>query len=271
MRAEREARKATVFDVETTGFSNSDRIVEIATITLDTKTGEITNQFSTLINPEQSVGATFVHGISSDMVESAPTFAEVAFTIAQIIDGSILVAHNLPFDVRMLKNEFARVGGKFDPGRGFCTWSATRMKLAAACHHFGIDFNAAHRAAHDAEATALLTFHCAPDWATLIPAQAKCHGSDITARVVNRSSEPKVKMVCFTGAVVFHGERYTRVRLESIAAQHGLLSTSAVSSACDVLVAANLATSSAKARKARQLGIPIISAQDFLSEYAVGR
>ncbi len=262
---------ATAFDVETTGFGNNDRIVEIATVSLDTKTGKITDRFSTLINPERNVGPTEVHGIKQGMVASAPTFEEAAHTIAQKLDGSILIAHNLPFDVRMLRNEFERVGGKFDPGRGFCTLSVTKMKLAAACHRFGIDLKEAHCAENDAEATALLAIRWAPNWETLIPVKAECHGPDITTKAISRSSAPSVKVVCFTGAAVVHGERYTRTRLELIATEHGHLTTSSVTSGCDMLVAADPNTSSSKARKARHLGIPIISVDNFLSEYQFGQ
>lgn len=125
--------KVTVFDVETTGVGNRDRIVEIATLTLDMATGEVVDRFETLINPERDVGPTSIHGVSPRMVELAPTFGEVAQAVVRRVDGSILVAHNLAFDTRMLRNEFERVGGAFDPGSGFCTLQATGMKLATAC------------------------------------------------------------------------------------------------------------------------------------------
>ena len=261
------AYTATVFDVETTGFSNNDRIIEIATVSLDTTSGNITDRFNTLINPERNVGPTEVHGIKRGMVESAPTFAEIAHAIAQKIDGSILIAHNLPFDARMLKNEFERVGGKFDPGRGFCTLSVTKMKLEAACHRFGIDLKEAHSAVNDTEATALLAIRLSPKWETLIPAKAEWHGPSTAIKPISRLSIPSVKVVCFTGAAVIRGERYTRARLESIATEHGHSTTSSITRECDMLVAADPNTSSSKARKARQLGIPIISVDDFLSEY----
>ena len=149
--------KVTVLDVETTGVGNRDRIVEIATLTLDAATGEVLDRFETLINPQRDIGPTSIHGVSASMVELAPTFGEVAYAIARRLDGSILVAHNLAFDARFLQNEFERLRGRFDPGNGFCTLQATGMKLAAACESLGVMINNAHQAAGDVEATAMET------------------------------------------------------------------------------------------------------------------
>ena len=57
-----------VVDVETTGFGRSDKIVEIAAITLDSATWETIGEYDTLINPERDVGPTGVHGITASMV-----------------------------------------------------------------------------------------------------------------------------------------------------------------------------------------------------------
>ena len=42
------------------------------------------------------------------MVEAEPTFEEVAAALSTRISGSLLVAHNLAFDVRMLAGEDLR-------------------------------------------------------------------------------------------------------------------------------------------------------------------
>ena len=145
-----------VVDCETTGFGQHDRIVEIAALTLDPETWEPTDEYDTLINPERDVGSVGVHGITASMVEAAPTFPEVAATLARRLHRAVLIAHNLPFDARMLGYEFARVGVAFNAGAGLCTLKATGEKLNAACRRYGITLNLQHRALADARATASL-------------------------------------------------------------------------------------------------------------------
>ena len=148
--------KPVVVDVETTGFGAHDRIVEIAVITLDPETWETQDEFDTLINPERDVGPTGVHGVTAGMVELAPVFADILPPVAQRLRGAVLIAHNLPFDTRMMRYEFERHRVPIDFGQGMCTLKATRAKLGAACQSEGIRLEDAHRALADARATAEL-------------------------------------------------------------------------------------------------------------------
>lgn len=137
-------------------MGNHDRIVEIAVVVLDPITWETADEFDTLINPERDVGPVGVHGITATMVEAAPLFSEVAYTLSRRLHGAILVAHNLAFDGRMLRLEFDRLGAGFYLGEGLCTLRATREKLIAACQRHGICLDSQHRALSDARATATL-------------------------------------------------------------------------------------------------------------------
>ena len=148
--------KPVVVDVETTGFGAHDRIVEIAVITLDPETWETQDEYDTLINPERDVGPTGVHGVTAGMVELAPVFADILPPVAQRLRGAVLIAHNLPFDTRMMRYEFERHRVPIDFGQGMCTLKATRAKLGAACQSEGIRLENAHRALADARATAEL-------------------------------------------------------------------------------------------------------------------
>lgn len=148
--------KPVVVDVETTGFGALDRVVEIAILTLDPETWETQDEFDTLVNPERDIGPTGVHGVTPGMVELAPVFAEVLSPVAQRLRGAVLIAHNLPFDTRMMRYEFERYGVPIDFGRGWCTLQATGAKLGVACQEEGIRLTNAHRALADARATAEL-------------------------------------------------------------------------------------------------------------------
>ena len=149
--------RIAVVDLETTGFRpQSDRIVEVAVVTLSLSDLSICDEFDTLLNPERDIGAQHIHGISPDMVAGAPTFREVAATLAEHVHGAVLVCHNTGFDIPFLAHEFTRAGGVLHPGTPRCTLAATRRKLSVACRDRDIPLSGAHSALADARATALL-------------------------------------------------------------------------------------------------------------------
>lgn len=151
-----------VMDVETTGVYNKDRVVEVAIVTIS-KQGEIVEKWETLIQPERDIGATEVHGITASMLTQAPCFADVIGDIAERLDGAYLVGHNVPFDIRMLSNEFARHNGRFEAsGSYYETSKCYPMKLSEACQHEGIEAARWHSAMGDATATAELFLRCEP-------------------------------------------------------------------------------------------------------------
>lgn len=179
-----------VVDVETTGLGiyGNDRLVEIAIITLDPETWAIRDEYDTLINPERDVGPTGVHGITAGMVELAPTFAEILGPIARRLRNSVLIAHNLPFDTRMLEYEFCRSQVPIGFGKGLCTLRATRERLALACEDRGIRIADAHRALADARATVELArslgFRDRHDFVS--PVQVEAISSDGNTRTYRR-------------------------------------------------------------------------------------
>jgi DNA polymerase-3 subunit epsilon len=72
--------------------------------------------------------------------------------------------------------------------------------------------------------------------------------------------------VCFTGTVVdADGRPRSRADLEAIARDRGLEPVASVTKrGCDLVVAADSSSSSGKARKARDFGIPVIDVAEFL-------
>ena len=146
-----------VLDCETTGFGKFDRICEISLITLDAKSFECVEEYDTIVNPERDMGPVHIHGISASAAENAPVFKEIAPVVARRLDGAVLIAHNLSFDVnRMLTQEFNRLDGWFNMGNGLCTLRETGVSLPKACKRFGIPLEQQHRALCDARATAEL-------------------------------------------------------------------------------------------------------------------
>lgn len=151
-----------VIDVETTGLRNSDRIIEIAVVSLDNQF-RVVDEYDTLVDPKRDVGPTDIHGITPTMLSMAPVFGEIAGVLARRIVNKSLVAHNVPFENRMLVSEFQRLGASMDPGDGICTLRHTREKLPTACRKYGVEPPHHHRALSDARATAELLRAIGPD------------------------------------------------------------------------------------------------------------
>lgn len=146
------------FDVETTGLYKNDRIVEIGFVAFSD--GKILEEWSTLVNPLRDIGKSNIHGITSSMVSTAPLFEDVINDVFRMINGRVLVAHNLSFDVRMLVQEFNRAKTQGEIGKGFCTMVASRRALAgsgdsleATCAELGVEYIKAHSALGDARMT----------------------------------------------------------------------------------------------------------------------
>lgn len=145
-----------VVDVETTGFGRTDRIVEVGVVLVDGDTLAVVDEYDTLVNPMRDMGATHVHGITASMVEAAPTFEEIADHLGSILNGTYLVAHNLPFDTRMLAQDYTRTGITLHAGVGLNTLSLAGERLPAACARLGIPHDHAHSALADARAVAAI-------------------------------------------------------------------------------------------------------------------
>ena len=145
-----------VIDVETTGFGDSHRIVEVSAVTLDPETLETVEEYDTLVNPERDIPevVTQVHGLTSSILEAAPTFKEIAPALTRRMNSAFLVAHNQSFDMRFLSNEFKRIGARFNPGSPICTRKLTGKSLANACEEYGVALVDAHRSLVDVRATA---------------------------------------------------------------------------------------------------------------------
>lgn len=154
----------TIIDIETTGHSyKNGKITEIAIYQHNGQ--EITNSFSTLINPEIDIPyfITKLTGISNDMVKDAPKFYEVAKRIVELTEGRFFVAHNVNFDYYFVKEEFKRLGFDFNRKK-LCTVQLSKRlipghrsySLGKLCSEIGIHINDRHRASGDALATVKL-------------------------------------------------------------------------------------------------------------------
>ena len=158
-----------VVDLETTGLRPSwhDRIVEIGIVLLDPD-GEQEVTWETLVNPQRDLGPQEVHGIAAADVLAAPTFADVAGPVADLLRGRTLVAHNATFDTAFLRASYETLGLRVPirSSTSLCTmrWAGRLMPraprtLAGCCTHAGIRLHEHHAALADASATAALLRH----------------------------------------------------------------------------------------------------------------
>jgi DNA polymerase-3 subunit alpha (Gram-positive type) len=100
-----------VFDIETTGFSQTnDRIIEIGAVKVIN--GEITDKFSTFINPEIPIPYEIeqLTGITDEDVIGAPVVNDILPQFLAFCEGCSLVAHNASFDTGFISKNAARMG-----------------------------------------------------------------------------------------------------------------------------------------------------------------
>ncbi len=149
-------------DLETTGVNlSTDRIVEVAIVKiLPDGSRQVKRK---LINPEMPIPQQVVdiHGITDEMVKSAPTFKQAANELKQFIEGADLGGYNSNrFDIPMLMEEFLRAGISLDLSTRkmvdvqhiFYTMEP-RTLTAAYKFYCQKDLDGAHSAEHDVNAT----------------------------------------------------------------------------------------------------------------------
>ncbi|MFY0672985.1 MAG: 3'-5' exoribonuclease [Bacteroidia bacterium] len=153
-----------IVDIETTGGnSKKHQIIEIGACLHNGE--EVIDRFHSHVNPGRSIPPfiTRLTGITDDMVESAPTFEEVAEELYNFLDGHIFVAHNVSFDYHFIKNHFAAADIQYNSNR-LCTVRLSRKilpgqpsySLGNLCKSLKITIKGRHTALGDAEATAKL-------------------------------------------------------------------------------------------------------------------
>ncbi len=154
-----------VVDVETTGWlADAATITEIGAVRLTE--GRPVAEFSALVNPRAPIppAITELTGISDKMVASAPGIEEVLPRFLEFACGSVIAAHNAPFDLGFLRAACAACDVAWPPCAVLDTAVLARLvlrpgevadhKLATLAKHFGSRSNPRHRALADARATA---------------------------------------------------------------------------------------------------------------------
>ncbi len=154
-----------VVDLETTGGSaaGGSMITEIGAVKV--RGGELLGEFQTLVNPRTEIPPfiAVLTGISNRMVVDAPAIESALPAFLEFAAGSVLVAHNAPFDIGFLRH-FAEQQGRPWPHfevldtarlarRVITRDDAPNCKLSSLAKAFGSATTPNHRALSDARAT----------------------------------------------------------------------------------------------------------------------
>lgn len=135
-------------------------MIEIAALRYDGN--EVVDQLISLVHPHRPVQA-FVQkmtGITPKMLQRAPRFHELAKRLIEITENAVIVGHNVPFDYRMLRQEFERLGYPYErdtldtiPLAEELLPNLESYGLDKICDALGIYRKDKHRAENDARAT----------------------------------------------------------------------------------------------------------------------
>lgn len=152
----------SVLDVETTGLwaEQGHRVCEIAVVRAEPGHAPVT--FQSFVQPGRPIDedARRVNGISDDDLAGAPRFGDLIDTIDSLLEDSVLVAHNAPFDAAFLMAEYA-IADRVPPdvpvldtlalSRRFL--GSRRHDLGSVAEALGVPFGTRHRALDDALTT----------------------------------------------------------------------------------------------------------------------
>lgn len=122
--------KIIIFDTETTGLplpnaaplEKQPKVIELGMVVLDKGTE---HRLNWLINPGEQITEeiTKITGITNDDLVGKPAFSEIVPEVLEWFAGSdVAIAHNAPFDTKLINFEFKRLGIEFPwPESVVCT------------------------------------------------------------------------------------------------------------------------------------------------------
>ena len=152
-----------VLDFESTGLNtNTARVIEIGAVKL--VGGTVTDSMSILVNPKQPLKPkiTEITGITDMMLADKETAETAIPKLMEFIGDCPIAAHNANYDASLLRAELRRLGLQWQaPVLDTLTFARKLYpdmkshKLGSVCKHLGVSLKNAHRAVHDATATAL--------------------------------------------------------------------------------------------------------------------
>ncbi len=97
----------SILDTETTGLhvEKGDQIISIASLKVSDLKIDEQNYLDELVNPNMKIpeSSTKIHNITDEQVKSKPSLLEISEKILKFLKKSVLVGHNINFDINFLK------------------------------------------------------------------------------------------------------------------------------------------------------------------------
>jgi DNA polymerase-3 subunit epsilon len=152
-----------VLDTETNGLpGDATEMTEVGAVLVGG--GELHDRYASLVRTSAPLrrGIQRFTGITQAMVDGAPALELVLPALAVRLQQRVMVAHNAPFDRRVLRQAFERIGLEWPDPPVICTARLARAVLplqrqrglTALAGALGIEVEQAHRALADAETCA---------------------------------------------------------------------------------------------------------------------
>lgn len=152
-------------DIETTGLNPTcDEIVEVSAVCY--RNGHEVEAYETLVKPTRPLSAfvTLYNKITNGMVTDAPAVGEVMPPLRAFIGDSVLLGHNVHFDINFLYDAIERAGAPHLTNNFIDTMGLLRRikgteapgSLAAAAQAYSISVPGHHRAGWDSRCAAEL-------------------------------------------------------------------------------------------------------------------
>ncbi|ORV08337.1 DEDDh family exonuclease [Mycobacterium celatum] len=284
-----------VIDVETSGFRPGQaRIISLAALALDAD-GRVEQSVVSLLNPGVDPGPTHVHGLTAEMLEDQPQFADIVDDVVKVLDGRTLVAHNVAFDYSFLAAEAEITDAELPIDTVMCTVELARrlglgidnLRLETLAAHWGV----AQRRPHDAFDDAMVltrvlgaALERARERDVWLPVRPVTRRRWPNGRVTHEELRPlkmlASRMPCpylnpgpyVRGRPLVQGMRValaaecTRTHEELVERilHAGLAYTDAVDPDTSLVVCNELRPEHGKGYQARELGVPMVSDAQFM-------
>jgi DNA polymerase III subunit epsilon len=162
----------TIIDTETTGLDPfSDDIISIGAVRIINGRLLRREVFNILVDPQREIPekSIKIHGIRPEMLQGQPTIEKVLPRLHQFAGNTVLVGHNVAFDMRMFQVKEYLVPVRFtQPVLDVMFLSAVihpghrRHSLEAIAERLGITITGRHTALGDAFAAAEVLLKCIP-------------------------------------------------------------------------------------------------------------